>query len=342
MTRRALFAGFSLIELMVGMAISLLALFAIEKAVTIGLNSKRVTSESTDLDTAANMAIAQLESDLKSAGYGIVMDPFLGCNAQMLFSGSIRTVTLNPVTIGVGSGPGGSDTLTVNRSRGDTGFASSGVLVSKTANDTSDIKVSNRFNFSVNDYGMVADGAGNCGVFKVTALPSDGLSLTWSGPTGGFNFAIPTSGFVMNTGPNFLSSRTYSIDATTGNRLMRDEFLDTSAALPVSEQIVYLKAFYGKDPGGVMRVTSWDQTTPTTSADWKRVLAIRIALVARSNAYETESPTSSTLKLWPDELLADGTTVAGPTYTVSTTNRHYRHVVRSMIVPLRNNIWNNN
>jgi type IV pilus assembly protein PilW len=351
--------GFSMMDLLVGMAISLLALLAIERAVTLGLNSKRVVSESLDVENSANMAIAQLESEIKSAGYGISMDPFLGCNLQYWNSGAFQTVTLNPVTINAGSGPNGSDVISIAKSLGDTGFAGSNILTNHAANNTNDYIVSNRFNFEVGDQVIIAEN-GNCARFSVTSLPI-GLGLTWSStnpsnPPAGFTFSVTPSAFALNSGPNGLSIRTYQIDAATNSKIMRDEAFDTGAAQPVAEQIVYMKAFYGKDPLNSMRVTQWDQVTPTTPADWKRVLAIRLAVVARSQAREATEPTGASLTLWPDEKTSTASLsgacwsttnltsnkACGPTYSVSAENRHYRHITRTMIIPLRNNIWNNN
>lgn len=351
--------GFSMMDLLVGMAISLLALLAIERAVTLGLNSKRVVSENLDVENSVNMAIAQLESEIKTAGYGIAMDPFLGCNLRYWQSGTMKTTTLNPVTISAGAGPNGSDIITVAKSRGDTGFAGSSILTNHTANTTGDYVVSNRFNYNVGDQVVMAE-SGNCALFAVTALPV-GLGLTWSStnpinPSGGFPFAVTPNAFALNAGPNGLSLRTYQIDATTVTRIMRDETFDTNAAQPIAEQVVYMKAFYGKDPLTSMKVTQWDQVTPTTPAEWKRVLAIRLAVVARSQAREATEPTAATLTLWPDEITDTAAAsvtcwsptnltsnkVCGPTYSVSADNRHFRHITRTMIIPLRNNIWNNN
>lgn len=345
--------GYSLLDLMIGMAISLLALFAIQSAVSMGVNNKRIVSEALDAEASANMAMAQLESEIKSSGYGVSTDPFLGCNLRYWRSGVLYTTVLNPITIAAGTGPGGSDIVTMARSRGETGFAGSSILTNHAANDTSDYQVANRYNFGIGDQGIVADGVGNCGLLSVTALPSGGVGISWSGPPTGFPFAVTTAGSLMNTGPQGVSVRAYQIDAATQSKLIRDEATDGIAGTPSAEQVVYMKAFYGKDPGNTMQATLWDQTVPATSADWKRVLAVRVAVVARSQAREAASsgdgscsggncPTPASIALWPNELLADGTTVAGPTYSVSAANQHYRHVVRTMVIPLRNNIWNNN
>lgn len=344
-------AGYSLLDLMIGMAISLLALFAIERAVSMGMNNKRILSESLDAEMSANMAIAQLESEIKSAGYGLSSDPFLGCNMRYTRSGTVYTASLNPINISAGTGVNGSDVVTVARSKGETGFAGAPVL-SNHGMDTADFQVANRYNFNVGDIAVVGDGVGNCGLINVTALPGSGLGITWSG-FANFPFSVSTAGAIMNAGTSGVSIRQYSIDATSKSKLMRSETLTGLPSSSTAEQVVYLKAMYGKDPGSVMQVTQWDYSPPATVADWKRVMAVRVAVVARSQARETgdattgtcsgsNCPTPASVKLWPDETMADGTTVAGPSYAVSASDQHYRHVVRTMLIPMRNNIWNNN
>ncbi len=39
-----------------------------------------------------------------------------------------------------------------------------------------------------------------------------------------------------------------------------------------------------------------DNVTPTTNADWRRVVSIRVALVARSNQYEKTAVTTAAPK----------------------------------------------
>ena len=358
--------GFSLMDVMVGIVIAIVSLFAIEQTVTLGLNNKRIVSEALDAEQAANMAMGQLESEIKSAGYGIATAPFLGCNLKYYYNSAWNgPYSLVPVSINAGAGVNGSDIITITKVHGDTGFSNTSILAAQVAGTYTDLLLANRFNINVKDILLVSDGLTNCATVGVTALPTGGLSVTFANSNSansgnGLPFSVGANvGSVLDAGPNGLSLRTYQIDAN-GVALDRADPLavqaantaisSSSAQAAIADQIVYMTAYYGKDPGNIMKVTQWDQTTPTTVAGWKQVLAIRISIVARSQAKESAvavqgcqaGSTTCSLKLWPDELLANASTINGPTYSVSGANVNYRHVVRSMIIPLKNSIWNNN
>ena len=104
------------------------------------------------------------------------------------------------------------------------------------------------------------------------------------------------------------------------------------------------------DASGNVVVDTYDNITPLTNADWRRVVAIRIAVVARSNEYEKDSVT----KTAPQWDVGATATITGPaTTTCNGTSKcialkvsqladwqHYRYKVYDTIVPLRNVLWN--
>lgn len=77
----------------------------------------------------------------------------------------------------------------------------------------------------------------------------------------------------------------------------------------------------------------------TIASSWPRVIAIRLAIVARSGLKEkTLVETRSSIPLWTNPT---GNPVAGPSYTVpSGEGQYYRYRVFESIVPFRNMIWN--
>ena len=76
----------------------------------------------------------------------------------------------------------------------------------------------------------------------------------------------------------------------------------------------------------------------TIARSWSRVIAIRLAIVARSGIKEkTAVETRSTIPLWANPT---GNPVAGPSYTVpSGDGQYYRYRVFETIVPFRNMLW---
>ena len=105
---------------------------------------------------------------------------------------------------------------------------------------------------------------------------------------------------------------------------------------------------YGKDTDSNGVVDTFDTITPTTAAGWEQVLAIRVAVVARSAQFEREVVTSSA-PLWN---VGTGHTIAGTSdcYVDSkclslglshiTDWEHYRYKVYDTVIPLRNVLWN--
>ena len=99
-------------------------------------------------------------------------------------------------------------------------------------------------------------------------------------------------------------------------------------------------------------IDSYDNVTPTTNAGWLQVMAIRVAVVARSGQYEKDAVTSvdqnSTGILWDVGTAAPvagsatchGTSKCLTLKLDSTANwTNYRYKVYDTVIPLRNLLW---
>jgi type IV pilus assembly protein PilW len=125
---------------------------------------------------------------------------------------------------------------------------------------------------------------------------------------------------------------------------------DTISTNTIGNNIVLLKAFYGKDTSGDGTVDSYDTTTPTTTAGWQQVRTIRLAVVARSAQREKLAVTTAnpTLNMGSTVGVA-GTADCGtskcftlqisPLTGGDTEWQHYRYKVFDTVVPLRNILW---
>ncbi|MEY4750356.1 MAG: hypothetical protein RIQ60_2570 [Pseudomonadota bacterium] len=139
--------------------------------------------------------------------------------------------------------------------------------------------------------------------------------------------------------------RSYSTDA--GGLFMTSFNADTATATTQSlyANIVTLQAVYGKALGlNPQQVTDWNTSDPAldikdnTGKDivgWTRVIAVRIAVVARSQQFEKGVVTPVGQPVWH----VDG--IKTETLKVDTTPdwQHYRYKVFETVVPLRNMIW---
>jgi len=132
---------------------------------------------------------------------------------------------------------------------------------------------------------------------------------------------------------------------------MRIELLDHVAGARAArgvaviiDDIVDLQAQYGKDTDDNGVVETWNTVQPVNGAQWQQVLAVRVAVLARSGNYERpevaggpcEATTTATRPQWGDAgALQDFPTlmVAGALPSC------YKYRVFETIIPLRNMIW---
>ena len=54
-----------------------------------------------------------------------------------------------------------------------------------------------------------------------------------------------------------------------------------------------MKALYGRDSNGDGVVDTYDTTLPVTNADWQKVMAVRVVMVARSGQREKDEVTAA-------------------------------------------------
>ena len=108
------------------------------------------------------------------------------------------------------------------------------------------------------------------------------------------------------------------------------ELSDTRLACPVDRRLEQGAADPLASLGGG-DVDVFDTTDPVSQTE---VLAVRLAMVARSGQFEKEEVSPATLTLWPGGTVADGGALE-----LDADARHYRYKVYQTTVPLRNVIW---
>jgi type IV pilus assembly protein PilW len=126
-------AGFTLIELMVGLVVGLLAVLVITQVLALAEGKKRTVSMGSDAQINGALALFALQRDIAQAGYGAAAIPeALGCTAKYQ-AGATGTFTLAPVIINRNGQVNGSDTLTVLQAN-TTNFSAPMGLTEDTAN----------------------------------------------------------------------------------------------------------------------------------------------------------------------------------------------------------------
>lgn len=364
-------AGATLIELMVGMLIGLLSTIVITQVMAISEAQKRSTTSGSDAQVNGALALYTLQRDVQMSGYGMTASTVgLGCKIKSLnFTVSNRGDRyLVPVMIKTGAS-GAPDTIRV--------FSSSKNSFSVPIRITGDHPTSGTGSdaFAVSNNMGVTNGdlmvavptdpvAKTCTLFRANGASSSTLIYHEPGDTGAWNgtsaselmSVFPNGGYesgsyLVNIGTAFID-RSYSI---TSRGAMRFTEFDTAKAddSPVSDvfpQIVNLKAFYGKDTNNDGAIDVYNTTTPTTAADWAQVLAVRVALVARSGQYEKEEVTPSA-PVWNlgGAPAVTGSTTCGTSQCLSLKVnadmptgddwKHYRYKIYDTVIPLRNQLW---
>lgn len=352
--------GATLVELMVGMLIGLLAVIVITQVMLISEGQKRTTTSGSDAQVNGALALYAIQRDLEMAGYGITSTPgVIGCPISARFGGVAPAgfmPNLVPVLI----------TREADRPAGSVGDAVRVIASSKTT-----FSVPTRVtppNFKVGDLAVpvtaalgvrkddlalaAIDSTQACWVFQVSANPT-GESIPRANHDAGWNLtgmpniAYPDGSVLINLGN--LIDTTYQI---VGNSLQQADFDLTAPTVrpprDVQPEIVNMRALYGKDTSvpfdGVVDV--YNDVTPTTNAAWQQVIAIRIVVVARSDQFEKEDVTPANLR-W-DVGTSPPTTGAAAcgTSTCLTLKvdhladwKRYRYKQFETVVPLRNMLW---
>lgn len=362
-------SGFTLIEILVGCAISVVGLLVIFQTLAVWNKHSQTSMAGGDADTAGTLGMYNLERDLRLAGVGIsTAEPILmGCPVSVT-GGGVSSFPMTPVTINVGaaSAPDSIDVF-----YGNSSFFTAGQEVISSTGTAEFLK--RRNGFKQGDLAIVAGiaaGVPTCSLVEVTdTANADGFTVkhesgaiyaSYYAASGAasavakFNpataYPAVTSAMMFSLGPN---PRLNRWEIGNGRLLQRTDGINGTPAMDVAEGVINLKAEYGVDAnndGKIDDATEWTATAPT---DWTRLLAVRLAILVRSSQFERS----------PDAGASDATaviTAAAPTWAGGTflmTNvdgtadsttagpdpnnwRYYRYRVYEKIVPLRNMIWN--
>jgi type IV pilus assembly protein PilW len=353
--------GFSLVELLVASAIGIIASLAIFQVFAVFEGQKRTTTSGGEAQTSGTLALFTIERDVRQGGYGFNTPDLVGCALQgwdQQAGSALAASSLVPASItqGAGSTPGvagAPDAITLAYGNGDALPAPVSILIGSLGVTDDFIKTVNAlYGFQPGEHVVIAEAGKPCTLAQVNQIPpatGDNTKLNlqagsyvspYTGATlptrynnpAGLGTAYTTNGKVYDIGP----APTIKVFSVQNAQLMSQAF-GAAAATPMFDNIVQLQAQYGKDTNNDGAVDVFDETTPASTAEWAAVLAIRIAVVARSGLYEKDQVSPPTIRLWEDS--ANPPTTTGPVWTLTADERHYRYKVFQTVIPLRNMIW---
>jgi type IV pilus assembly protein PilW len=367
-------AGMSLVELMVAMLIGLIGIVIITHLYITNDQYKRSTTGSGTAQVNGAVALYTLERELRMGGYGVNHSLALGCtcagvncspvqyyyNAFSSFppagaaAGALPPRVLAPVLIA--DNPGGPDSITVLYGAANERMLPAAIS-EVTVAPNHDYKVDGIQGFQDNNLILVAQG-GTCLLRQVSKVQNGTTMLEHRtgpyNPPASFGPGFTAGAAVFNLGTPTATGgpvwRTFSIgNVANAYRLQSEDVLRSLATWPAPptlqqlvDDIVDLQAQYGKDDGSVPGTTAddgvvdvWDTVPPADATAWRRVLAVRVAVLARSQNFEKPSVAGG-----PCEATTAAPLWAGGAMTVpGGLPSCYKHRVFETVIPLRNMIW---
>ena len=377
LTLRRRSVGLSLIEILVGVAIGLIGIVAIFQAIAVWSKHTATTTSGGDAQVAGTLALFNLERDLKQAGHGFgrAVSQVMGCTVAATDTTPARAFNfgLRPVQIAASAG-GAPDQISVLY--GDSSFyVEEGSFTDATASTK---KLRRRGGFKPGDLAVVAVNPGasaataSCQLIQITDDSDvDGYTVAHTtapftsfyaasaaAAVSRFNSAAPpgaTTGTMYSLGPQ----PRFDVWSIQNNRvLVRTDLIHATPAMQIAEGVINLKAEYGVDSNGdgTISAAEWQTAAP---ADWRQLLAIRVAVLVRSRQFERNpdagaasavkavTPSASNPYYFADPVGRKFlmTNVDGTADSLTDTDgvpnnwRYYRYRVYERVIPLRNMLW---
>jgi len=357
--RRSAFyqAGFTLVEIMVGLGIGMLATVVIIQVISVFEAQRRTTAGTADAQTNGGIALYVVGRDMQMAGYPLLPVTNSPLECTTLTFGATGITGISPITVTEGvadMGVNASDTITIRYGSSAMGGVPT-QITAMGAPTASDATVATNLGCQAGDITLITNGS-TCAMSTATAV-AGATTVTLADTTAavaGANLAC------LGT----WNSITYRVN--NGN-LERN-------GVPSVVGVVNLQVQYGISASGLAnsdpnfnQVTRWVNAknladwsaTPdgvSTGADWgsaltvanrNRIKAVRIAVVARNAKIEPSNVTaacSSTTAAAPAGLCAWAGSAASPAPAIDLSPAdanwaRYRYRVFETIIPLRNVIW---
>jgi type IV pilus assembly protein PilW len=307
-------AGFSLVELMVGLVIGLLATLVIMQIFTAFEGQKRTTSGTSDAQTSGSVGLYSLQRDVQLAGYGL---PLYDEDNMPLKCLAIPTVdhdgdggaltppiSMSPIDITDGVAATDSDIVTIRYSTSATG----GIPVIVVGTPLVGMPATVDNNMACLDIDIDGDGnrdgdvvyavtGNNCAATRVndarlvsidTRAVADFANIT----------LVSNAGVVDKTKLSCLhkwNEISYQVDTTvaTNPQLTRLDTFNNITPAAIVSGIVNIQAQYGISANPTSnQVTQWVDATGAwatavmTQDNRNRIKAVRVAIVARNGLLE--------------------------------------------------------
>lgn len=371
-------SGFTLVELMVGALLGMLAVIVISHVLIESEDRRRKVAMGGDSDINGSLALFALQRDIQMAGYGMATTEMMGCSLVAYRSGKSvipdqdaphpEPFVLAPVIIDNGA-DNGPDTITVVR--GETVGPSVPMSLGQ-AGDQKDTTAGTHGRFVVDSALGVRAGDQLITVpTDVAATPCHLVEATHDAASLGSQITATNIPYyatsLWNTDTEW--NKTHAsprLLVNMGRIAQRRYFLNNAAPYPLRSrnlssvtgtfsfedlypEIVNLQAYYGKDVDGNGSIDRFDTVTPTSPTEWAQVVAVRLALVARNTQFDKNEVTTA-VPTWDVgtavEVVDNNLVDCGDSSKCLPLKvdhlpewKHYRYKVYSTTIPVRNVLW---
>lgn len=363
--------GITLVELMIGMTVGIVASLAIIQVYAQSEVHRRTTTGAADSQQAGTLASWRLMRDLRMAGSGLQHGPTLwGCDLQMWRSGTAllpranawpapfagvfpTALTLAPIAVSQGAGTN-SDSILVMAGRAGAGPAP---LPASVVSD-SEVNTTTSVAFAANDLVLMADMStlGGCQVGQVAAtyaatagiaapkvVPTGAPGTGYNGPTG-FAGMPPMRDYALF---NLGSAPSIVMYGITNRSLVQYDVMQPNglnAATVHAENVENLQVLYGVDDGvgGTANdnvIDRWvapgagDYTVANMLAGGQGALRVKAIRIAlvMRSSEPSQAAGPAEVVVFPD--MAATLQVKIP---IAATDRMHARQVYDLVVPLRN------
>jgi type IV pilus assembly protein PilW len=341
--------GFTLVEIMVGVVIALVAILVIYQVFAVTEGLKRNTTGAGDAQQAGLFASFALTQEIVNAGSGVATAiQELGTCPD---TGNVAT-TLRPISVIItdGGAVDKPDSIVIN-------YAVPSRLVvpalfTTTVVPGGDFFIQSPNGIFVGDMVVAISQTGLCESSTVTAVgapDSAGVVKVTYAPAGAATF--PSSSLMFNYGPANRAQRVL-YDISTDTLRSTDLFNAAAVPVPLASNIVNLKLQYGLDTDNNGTLDTWAAATGAWAPDQVRVApveklnqikAVRMAIVVRSDQFDKDAGDWAPLQ----KLFTDCGAAACPAPLDFTIPKlaipaagNFRYRVYENVVPIRNGVWN--
>lgn len=368
-------AGFTLVEIMVGLTIGMLATLVIVQVMSVFEAQKSTTTGTADAQTNGGIALYTLGRELQMAGYALlpVTNSPLECTTLTVDGTATNINRLSPVTIIDGVAVAGvssaSDTITLhygNSLMGGVPTQTTGLPIASALSPApaQDVAVASNLGCKANDIILITSGTA-CTMSNVVAVPGT-TTVTFANPAAPPLTATQTTAATVAAaapaGVNLACLGTWTeVTYAVNNGNLQRAGVDSVAG------IVNIQVQYGVSAAAnsnqitrwinADNIADWDgDDGAATGDDWgasltvanrNRIKAVRIAVVARNAKMEPAAVTTACSSLTaaaPTGLCAWAGSAASPAPRIDLSPGNpnwarYRYRVFETIIPLRTVIW---